>query len=298
MPTSETADDKRFKRLSLCGTLSLTASMYCSGMKVFLPLAALFTAVNVGVWAILLLIIKPLLGDFDAEQLSDPEYLLANIRTFYGMVFVNLLVKILVGSVSSGTMIRAVVDLYMKKEPDFTTCLTVGLKRAPTMLFASFLAVLGTAIGYLFLFVPGVYLSIQWFLITPIIVVEGMRALPSFKRSSNLVSGSWCYVFCTYTICFVLTVVVQMVVMSMCGISGDGGASMFSMSGSAVTAIPTIFMIPIFSIMMTVMYLNLRIEKEGLNFETLAENMGESGAADVSAYTLLTSDEPKDEAIV
>lgn len=46
MSTSESVHDERFK--SLCETLSLTASAYCSGMKVIF---ALFVAVDDGVWA-------------------------------------------------------------------------------------------------------------------------------------------------------------------------------------------------------------------------------------------------------
>lgn len=296
MPTSENVHDKRFKRLSLCEMLSLTASIYCSGMKVFSLIVAVCVAVDAGVWAILLLVIMPSLRDFDVEELSKPEYLLANTNTVYRMLLLRLAVTGLVSGVSSGAMIRPTVDLYMRKEPDVTTCLMVGAKFAPIMSLASILSLLGIAMGYAFLVVPGVYLEILWFLQFPIIVIEGMGALPSFKRSSDLVSGSWCYVlcyvYCTYMVCVALTLVARMAVVTIFGTDGSG--AVFSIKYSTVNAMPSIALKPVIYIMMTVMYLNLRIEKEDLNFDILARNMEESGAADAAAYSPLMSNEPED----
>lgn len=49
--------------------------------------------------------------------------------------------------------------------------------------------------------------------------------------------------------------------------------------GAILGSIPAIFFGPPLAIMMTIMYINLRIEKEGLNADLFARNLGESDGA-------------------
>lgn len=112
--------------------------------------------------------------------------------------------------------------------------------------------------------------------VVSVVVAEGMGGLPSFKRSPDLVSGSWwsyawCYVYCTCVVCVALTLVVQMAVVTIFGTSDSG--ALFSIKYSTVNEVPSIALKPVIYIMMTVMYLDLRIEKEGLNFDILVPPM-------------------------
>merc|ERR1719254_12208 len=110
----------------------------------------------------------------------------------------------------------------------------------------------------MFLIAPGPYLPVKWFVITPVIVIEGIGVFGSFRRSMDLVSGSWCYVFCT-----------QIIVATFMGIATIVWTVIFNADGTAVynpfqamlSLIPNIIVHPILAIAMTIMYINLRVEK-------------------------------------
>ena len=54
----------------------------------------------------------------------------------------------------------------------------------------------------------------------------------------------------------------------------DAGHTMFSAIGYVLTLIPGLVIIPISGIVRTVMYFNLRVEKEGLNAHVLSRDLG------------------------
>jgi hypothetical protein len=62
--------------------------------------------------------------------------------------------------------------------------------RLPALIVAGVLAAIGIGIGFLLLIVPGLFLLTRWFLIIPVIVLEGRSAGESFGRSSELVKGN------------------------------------------------------------------------------------------------------------
>ena len=274
-----------FKRLSLDETLKETFVLYCSGWKVLTQLAAMIVALEGGIWAILVAVLVPAMN-IEGEKFSDPDYLLAHMGEYYSLLGVRMLVSAVMGAIVTGPMVRTVIDVYMQKTPDLKSCVKVGVKRAPTLLATSFMGFFAVLFGFLLLFFPGLYLCIRWFFVSPIVVVEGLGALASFKRSSELSSGSWCYVFCTFLICYFFMIVVQLIWSYIFLGGNDVDKTMFSVTGSIVDIIPAVIFVPIFSIMVTLMYLNMRIEKEGLNADVLTRNMGDSGAID-SAYSPL-----------
>jgi hypothetical protein len=140
---------------------------------------------------------------------------------------------------------------------------------------------------------PGMYLSVAWFVITPAIVIEGHGAFGCFKRSMNLVSGSWCYVFCTFVIIYVFMIASQFIWSATFAGGNDASHTLFSVWGSAVSLVHAIIYAPVFAIMKTVMYINLRVEKEALNADVLARDLGEGGS-DISYRQVGLMDEEEE----
>ena len=118
------------------------------------------------------------------------------------------------------------------------------------------------------LYIPGIYLIILWFLFSPIIVVEGLGAVEALKRSWALVSGSWCYVFCTYLILGSFLVILSSIGQLVSGIN------VYSPMGIILGSILSTIVGPTLVITMSVMCINLRVEKEGLNTELFPCSLG------------------------
>jgi hypothetical protein len=71
----------------------------------------------------------------------------------------------------------------------------------------------------------------------------------------------------------------------------DFGHTLFSAKGSVIAVIPSIFSTPFLAIMETVMYFNLRVEKEGLNADVLLRDMGDRAESDPYHHVPLMDDE-------
>jgi hypothetical protein len=258
-----------FQRLSLDETLSRTVAVYKQGLGVFFPLALLTMGASAVVWMFVLIVVMP-----------DPNSDAGN-----ALGLISMLVAVMIGVVGNGAYVRAVGDIYLQREASLGTCIRVGIRNACTMLTASFLGVVGIILGFIVLIIPGVFLMVRWFLVSPIIIVEGLGAVEALKRSWTLVSGSWCYVFCTYIITVVFTMVLQVVWVIVLPSNTN------TLAGSIVGSVPSIICGPVSAIMMTIMYINLRIEKEGLNEELFDQNLRESdgGKGGESNYSSLVN---------
>jgi hypothetical protein len=275
---SASTTDNSFRRLSLDETLRRTARVYKTGFLVFSQVSLLTIGLQTVVWSLLLLLLLPAFGIDDPSKFDgqDPQYLVDHMWAFYGLSGVFLLESLLVGAIGEGAMIRAVADIYLKRQPNVRTCLRVGVNKACTLLAASFLALVGLMVGFVLLFLPGLYLSVKWFVQKPAIIIEGTGAIASFGRSSELVSMSWCYVFCTATIAYFFMMLCQVVWSAVFAGGNDAGHTLFSVWGTFIAAVPAVVFMPVLAIMMTIMYINLRVEKEGLNADRLARDLGRS----------------------
>ena len=100
----------------------------------------------------------------------------------------NLLNSLLTPFVSS-LLVFAVFQRLRHRNPDFGECLRVGASRAYyvllTVLVATFLTVLGTIL----FIIPGIYLSLIYYVVTPVAVIEGLGVGESLSRSSELTQG-------------------------------------------------------------------------------------------------------------
>lgn len=90
-----------------------------------------------------------------------------------------------------GTLVEAVRDVRDGNADESIGELFAKVRpRLPALIVAGVLAAIGIGIGFLLLIIPGLYLLTRWFLIVPVIVLEGRSAGESFSRSSELVKGN------------------------------------------------------------------------------------------------------------
>jgi hypothetical protein len=281
-----------FKRLSLDESLRRVFDVYVSG---FYPLTKI-AAVLIGVITILWVVIFPFLLsalNVTREDISDPTFVVSHTGKFFLLLGPHILLSLLVSPIAEGSMIKAVADIYAGRQPDCMACLKLGVRKALPLLMTSLLVTLAALVGFLLFFAPGLYVMVVWFVVGPAIVLENFGITGSLKRSYDLVSGSWCYVFCTLMIVYFIMIVTQMLWSSIFAGGNDLGHTLFSITGSIIAVIPTLFAVPLFAIMQTVMYFNLRVEKEGLNADVLLREMGERAESDPYHHVPLMDDETR-----
>jgi len=275
------SDSELFRHLSLDETLRRTFTIYAEGFVVFTKIALLtFTILSISgvLWV-------TILGSafVDRDKFNDHDYLIQHVGAYFGLICINSVIDLLISAVGNIAMIHAVADIYLKRQPNFKACVYAAVKDMCPILSASLVGTVGIIIGMLLLYAPGIYLSVTWVAVTPIIVVEGLGVLASFRRSMDLVSGSWCYIFCCLMIASFFTFVLVIVWSSICA---SGYIALFSPLGYVITCIPSIIYMPLHAIIMTIIYINLRIEKEALNSDMLAKDLRESCGEGASYNTV------------
>jgi hypothetical protein len=287
-----------FQRLSLGESLRHMVTVYCSGFVVFTQIGLLNLATQVVLSAFLLWVLRPAFGldndnddNDDANNFQDPQYLQAHLGGFYAYTFCSTALNIVMTAVFLGAMTRVVADIYLQRNASVKDCLQLGARHTCTMMGASLLAYIACMLGMLLLIIPGIYLSVMLFVIKPAVIIEGLGVFGSLKRSYNLVSGKWCYVFCIFFILFIITFALQMIWTT---IFVGGNDALSTLWGSFVASIPGVIIIPMWACITTITYINLRVEKESLDAKTLAQNLGES-SGDMVLYSALISDQQEGE---
>jgi len=95
----------------------------------------------------------------------------------------------------SAMIIFAVIGLGEGRKPSAGSSIQRGLDVFAPLFMALLLVLAGVVLGLLLLVIPGVYLAVRWYFVTPAVVVEGARGAAALRRSSELVRGNWWRVF-------------------------------------------------------------------------------------------------------
>jgi hypothetical protein len=252
----------------------------------------------------------------NTQSESDVAALLTeHLPVFLSMIAIQTCVFVLLSIAGRGGMIRAVAEIYLGVTPEWLACLKVGANYFWALLCSGFVIMLVVlamalvpalfvgiaaatdsgfafflvALAYVAFLVGYVYVLICSIIVFPVIVVENKGPIEGVKRAVSLVQGSWCDVFCVLFIFQVCTTAISALLQNI--ILGQDPLAVFTPMGVVISYLPQLMFLPATQILQTVVYFNLRIQKEGLNSEVLSREVIECGAsADAAAYASLASD--------
>jgi hypothetical protein len=87
--------------------------------------------------------------------------------------------------------VTAVLDLTRGNAPEVGRSAQVALDVFPAVLGAMLIYILGVALGFVLLIVPGLYWAVRWYFVTQAVVVDGRRGPDALEGSARLVDGQW-----------------------------------------------------------------------------------------------------------
>jgi len=107
----------------------------------------------------------------------------------------------LIGPLVSALHVHAVAEVREGRDPRLAAVARQGLLVLPVVVAVSIVAGLGIALGFLALLVPGVILSLRWFVVAQAAAIEKEGWLPALRRSAQLTHGHYghLFVFAIYT---------------------------------------------------------------------------------------------------
>ena len=124
------------------------------------------------------------------------------------------------------------------------------------------LAVLGIAVG--------IFLIVRWLLALQSVVIEDHSATRALSRSSDLVSGSWWWVFSTILLFGVLVMMVSVAIYFPFWIAADRDVDIRAIGSTLITVLAT----PLLITIATLIYYNLRIEEKEFDADIMARELG------------------------
>ncbi len=101
----------------------------------------------------------------------------------------------ILGVLLSGPMVGGLCLYFLKKmrrEPAAVETAFTGFRHPfPHLVIAGFLVALLTALGFICLILPGIYLVVAWILTLPLIIDKGLDFWPAMQSSRKIISRHW-----------------------------------------------------------------------------------------------------------
>jgi Membrane domain of glycerophosphoryl diester phosphodiesterase len=186
--------------------------------------------------------------------------------------------------VGQAAFVVATSDVYLGRELDVMGAVRAVLSRFWPLVGASFLRGLLIAVAgvlsFFLLFIPAIYVALGFFAVTPVVLLEGKGASAALDRSWQLARGARWKIFGTWVIVAVI-VIVASVAASLLALPARG----LGLPGleQVISMLANVVVYPFIGIIVTLLYYDQRIRKEGFDIDVMSQAFGEQPAARPSA---------------
>ena len=191
--------------------------------------------------------------------------------------FVLILVLTMVSAIlSTAVSFRAVVEAYLGGRPRWKESLAFVTRRLHSLIWITMLAGFLVVLGFAACIIPGIWLSVAWVVAVPALLTEDVRGLGALRRSFRLVRGRWWQSFALLLIGFVLVSILGGIIQAAFGalfVVADTNLAIFVVNAVGGT-LSSMLTTPFLAAFSTVLYVDLRVRKEGFDLQLLAERIG------------------------
>jgi hypothetical protein len=182
------------------------------------------------------------------------------------------------GAFVTAACVKALSDAYLGEYPTAGGSLRFGLRRLLPLLALTVVYTIGQLLGFVALIITGVWLYAMWSVRVPACVIEGAGPFRSLSRSYGLVKERWWPVsgvlIVSYLMLFVIGGLVSAGLIA-AAISDSNPSVQFAVTISVLSGIISgVLVQPFSAAVVTVLYYDLRIRKEGFDLQLLTDELG------------------------
>lgn len=168
---------------------------------------------------------------------------------------------------------RVSAELYLGRD--------LSLGRAYRDAAGKYLAVLGAvvmafvfeSVGYIFLIIPGIFLYIRLVLAPVTVILEATGPFNAIERSWRLTKGNWWRIFWLLLLTSITVFIVNAIVTVIASIAAHfAGPAGWIVAGLGTSG-GLIIVAPFTTIVLVLVYFDLRIRKEGFDLAVMAERL-------------------------
>ena len=224
---------------------------------------------------------------FTTTGTSTPAFNSQQFSNLVGTFALGGLGALILLPFSVGAVYRAVTDVALGRPATIGAVLRETLARYWPLLGLVGLGILlfigwaiAELIGFVLLVIPGlavfcaaVYLGVRWSLVVAAMMAEDIGPIRGLGRSWNLVRGSWWRTFGILLVVGILQTIISYALFILFGLiaavfsTGDFQAALVQVGSTLLSAVVS----PITTIAVVLLYFDLRVRKEGLDLDQLAQ---------------------------
>jgi hypothetical protein len=202
----------------------------------------------------------------------------SNIAAYNGAVTVEgLFIPFVVYPIVFAFLLRVLSQAYLGQPLEPNAALAFGVRRLPGMMWIGLLYALAVTLGLILLVVPGIYLSVAFFLAYAAYVVEGRSGAAALRRSQELVEGRWLKTFAALVIYAVIAGLATFglpVALRALEQGTSQSATTYIVLLRLVDGLGWALTVPFGAAVATTIYFDLRVRKEGFDTRALGEHLG------------------------
>jgi hypothetical protein len=174
--------------------------------------------------------------------------------------------------------VKALSDAYLGQQPTTGGSLRFGLRRLLPLLALEVVYIIGQLLGFVALIVTGIWLYGMWSVRVPALVIERTGPFRSLSRSYQLVKGRWWPAAGVLVVSYLMVAIIGSLIgaaLAAIALSSSNPSVLLSATISVLSAIVSgVLVQPFAAAVVTVLYYDLRIRKEGYDLELLADQLG------------------------
>lgn len=304
MTTAAGAIRPRLRPLSLSELLDTAIRLYFANLGTLVK-AALVVVVPVQVVSTVLTADYTLSSlDTETGAATTPREALDEVDRYLGSLATSALLHLCAVLLVTAACLRAIATAYLGQPVGWRASLSFARERGTAVLELALLYILGVGAGTLLFAVPGIWLYVAWAAAMPLLLIEGGRGAAALRRSFWLVGGRWWRTFGAVLVGFVLGTIISTVAQGIFVVAialGEGSDAVVLVLSALAGICGLAFGAPLQAVLLTLVYLDLRVRREGLELDRLARELGvappelddpSESPAPEAAVTLARPDEP------
>lgn len=210
----------------------------------------------------------------DSPVVTTPDF--GDLWAFLAGILVVGLLGFVATQVATAASFKVVSGAYLDAAPGWQESLRFALSKLRSLMWLALLTGVLVGLGFLACIVPGVYLYGAWVAAVPVLLLEDRRGRRALGRSRELVSGRWWATVGALLAAIILAAIVQALISALLFAVVFSGQNEFvqAIAQALANTAGSVLTTPFTAAVVTVIYFDLRVRKEGFDVELLARRVG------------------------
>jgi hypothetical protein len=214
-------------------------------------------------------------GSFTASSdMPAADYSRARVAGLVLGILIGLVVTLLL----TAATVQAVSDAYLGRVPSARESLRFAVRRIGALLWLYVLLGVGLTLAAFALLVPAIWLFVAWSVATPVLLIENVRGTAALRRSFRLVRRRWWPTAGVLAVAGIAVsiagFVLEGLLVAIPALIAPGSVLVAVIASTIGSMLAVALVYPLQGAVITILYFDLRVRKEGFDLTLLAADLG------------------------